>query len=138
MRVERAATRSAGVPSKTIRPPSWPAPRPDQRELHGPGAGGQHRVEQAHPLHDIDRRTEEVDGVTAVPELELGTPFDDRGPQAAALQPVRDDGPGDTGPGDEHRGHEAPRSGRPAAASRAAVMLIRDGRRGKARGRQAG
>ena len=26
--VERAATRSAGVPSKTIRPPSWPAPGP--------------------------------------------------------------------------------------------------------------
>ena len=28
MRVERAATRSAGVPSKTTRPPSWPAPGP--------------------------------------------------------------------------------------------------------------
>jgi superfamily I DNA/RNA helicase len=26
--VERVATRSAGVPSKTIRPPSWPAPGP--------------------------------------------------------------------------------------------------------------
>ncbi len=29
MRVERAATRSAGVPSKTIRPPSWPALGPN-------------------------------------------------------------------------------------------------------------
>ena len=28
MTVERSATRSAGVPSKTIRPPSWPAPGP--------------------------------------------------------------------------------------------------------------
>src|SRR6266487_6676127 len=28
VRVERAATTSAGVPSKTIRPPSWPAPGP--------------------------------------------------------------------------------------------------------------
>ncbi len=28
VRVERAATRSAGVPSKVIRPPSWPAPGP--------------------------------------------------------------------------------------------------------------
>jgi hypothetical protein len=28
VRVERVATRSAGVPSKTIVPPSWPAPGP--------------------------------------------------------------------------------------------------------------
>jgi|HubBroStandDraft_3_1064219.scaffolds.fasta_scaffold75921_2 hypothetical protein len=28
VRVERASTRSAGVPSKTTRPPSWPAPGP--------------------------------------------------------------------------------------------------------------
>lgn len=28
MRVERPATRAAGVPSKTTRPPSWPAPGP--------------------------------------------------------------------------------------------------------------
>ncbi len=28
VRVERAATRSPGVPSKMIRPPSWPAPGP--------------------------------------------------------------------------------------------------------------
>jgi len=28
VRVERAATKSAGVPSNTTRPPSWPAPGP--------------------------------------------------------------------------------------------------------------
>jgi hypothetical protein len=56
VRVERAAARSAGVPSKTIRPPSWPAPGPrsmvwGQGNVHVLGDRGTVRME----LEDVKR-----------------------------------------------------------------------------------
>ena len=48
LRVERAATRSAGVPSTMIRPRSWPAPGPRSSP-----AGSRRTPQVQQPAHDL-------------------------------------------------------------------------------------
>ena len=72
VRVERSATSSAGVPSKTIRPPSWPAPGP---EVDDPVGVRHHRLvvlDDDHRLAGVDEPVEQPEQLLDVGEVQAG------------------------------------------------------------------
>jgi hypothetical protein len=60
----------------------------DQSHDFGCGPGLLHLVSDAHPVHDVEHGTEEVDGVTAASLAQLGRSLDHSGSKAEPMQPV--------------------------------------------------
>jgi hypothetical protein len=70
--VDRARTSSAGVPSNTTRPPSWPAPGP---EVDDPVGVGHHRLvvlDHDHRLAGVDQPVQEAEQLLEVGQVQAG------------------------------------------------------------------
>jgi hypothetical protein len=93
---------------------------PAARALHhdqlGLGPGGLHLAQDPHPLGDVNRRAEQVDGMPAQSGPQGRGLLDDGWGEAIPVQPPGQGGPGHAGPGHQHLGvpqpHRPPPPGR--------------------------
>ena len=72
MRVEPSATSSAGVPSKTTLPPSWPAPRAEVDDPVGVCHDRLVVFDDDHGLAGVDEAVEQTEQLLDIGEMEAG------------------------------------------------------------------